>query len=130
MRVNDGRDRIGRIMKSVDELEAERNQQGNEQQQERNVGHYLRPTFLDVDIEAVRHEQQCDADDTKEKDARERIDGMIELGAAVLFGRFWNGSRKRSSNISHGNPRGRQANKRPACNNHMTVSQCELVSTC
>jgi hypothetical protein len=85
VRVDDGRDRVRGIVKAVDELEAERNQQRHEQQQERNVGHHLCPTFLDVDIEAVSHEQQRNADNTKEQNSREGIDGMIELGTAVLL---------------------------------------------
>src|SRR5262245_50767872 len=100
MRVDDSRDRIGRIVKAVNELEAERNQQGNEQQQERNVGDDWCPTVLNIDIEAVGHEQQRDADHAKEQDSRERIDGMIELGTAFMFFGLGSGSGKRSSNIS------------------------------
>ena len=67
--VDHGRDGIGGIVKAVDELEAERNEQGDEQQ---DVGHKrcnARVRRANIGVDAIGDEQQGRGNDTHDQDA-------------------------------------------------------------
>ena len=48
MRVDDGRNRVGRIVETVDELKAQGDQQRHEQQHERKICGYLCPGRVNI----------------------------------------------------------------------------------
>ena len=77
-RIDHRGDRIRRIVKAVDELEAERDQQGHEQQ---DVREKVSPACrsLNVDIDAVGDEQQCRGNDAHEDDAGQRMKATIKI---------------------------------------------------
>ena len=55
--IDHGSDRVRRVMEAVDELEAERDQECNEQQQIGQISRDLGARGVDIDIDAVGDEQ-------------------------------------------------------------------------
>ena len=53
VRVDHGRDGVGRVVEAVHELEAKRNDEGDEQQEKRQVGRDRRAGIADVDVAAA-----------------------------------------------------------------------------
>ena len=78
--VDHGRDRVGGIVETVDELKTERNQQGDKQEKIRQICRDLCSGSIDVDIDAVRHEQQTSSENAEEDDHGERIEALVEIG--------------------------------------------------
>ena len=82
--------------KPLTKLEPERDEQRHEQEQERQVARDLGAGRVDVRVDRVGDEQQCDRDDAAEDDCGGRIEGAAEIGP---------GSRRleraRQCNISH-----------------------------
>ena len=79
--VDHGRHRVGGVVEAVDELEAERDQQRDEQQEIGQVGRDLGAGRVDVGIEAVGDEQQSAGEDAEEQDHRQRVEALVEIGA-------------------------------------------------
>ena len=67
-------------MEAVDELEAERDQQRDEEQQERQVTGDLGAGGIDVGIDAVGDEQDAGGNDAQEEDPGQRIEALVEIG--------------------------------------------------
>ncbi|MGY4361614.1 hypothetical protein ACVW0J_008107 [Bradyrhizobium sp. i1.7.7] len=84
MGVDHGRHRVGGVVEAVDEFEAERDQQRDEQEDVGQEGRHLRAGRVDVDIDAVGNEQQACGKDAEEQDHRERVKTLVEI---------WPGSR-------------------------------------
>src|SRR5664279_3614220 len=59
MRVNDRRYRVGRIVKTVDELESQRNQQRNAQQQECGTGRMMHMAYVCDQVRERIHDANC-----------------------------------------------------------------------
>ena len=72
-------DGIGGVMEAIDELEAERDQQSDEQQKIRQVGRRLHAGRSDVHVQAIRHEQHAGGEHTEEQDQCKRIGRSVEL---------------------------------------------------
>jgi hypothetical protein len=70
VRIDHGRDRVGGIVEAVDELEAERDQQGDKEQQERQISRYLGAGRVDIGIDAVGDVQQGGSDHPHSKAGR------------------------------------------------------------
>ena len=67
-------------MKAVDELEAERDQQRDEQQKVRQIGGDLGAGGVDVDVNAVGDEQQPAGQNSEKQDHRQRVEALVEIG--------------------------------------------------
>ncbi len=67
-------------MEAVDELEAERDEQGNEQQEEGHVRSYRSTGRSYVDVQAVGDEQQSGRQNPTEQDHGQRIEAFVEIG--------------------------------------------------
>jgi hypothetical protein len=63
MGVDHRRDRVGGVVKSVHEFEAERDQQGDAEEDERQIGLDRRAGLLDVAEDAPGHEGKAQRDD-------------------------------------------------------------------
>ena len=72
-------DGIGGVVEAVDELEAERDQQSDEQKKIWQVGRRLHAGRFDVRVQAIRHEQHAGAEHTEEQDQCKRIGRGVEL---------------------------------------------------
>src|SRR6185503_21115524 len=87
-------------MEAIDELEAERDQQGDEQKKTGQVGRRLHAGRFDVRVQAIRHEQYAGAEESEEQDQCERIGRGIELRLVSLP--KVGGAVQRCGDISHG----------------------------
>ena len=67
MGIDDGRDGICGVVEAIDEFEAERDHQCDEQQDERQVSRDLRAGLVHIDIKAVGDEQEPGRQDAEEK---------------------------------------------------------------
>jgi hypothetical protein len=99
--VDHRRHRIGGVVKAVDELEAERDQQRDEQQDVGQVGRHPRAGRVDVDIDAVGDEQQARGENAEEQDHRQRIEALVEIGPRGRLDRRGIGYRAVECNIGH-----------------------------
>jgi hypothetical protein len=77
MRIDDGGDGIGCVVEAVHELEAQRDQQGNKQHQEWQVGRGA--ACLDVGIDAVGDVEQPGRHHPHEEDQRQRVEALVEV---------------------------------------------------
>jgi hypothetical protein len=68
-------------MEAVDELEAERDQEGDEQQDEGRIAGHLRAGRIQILIDAVGHEKQPGRQDSHEDDRGQRMLSAVEIGA-------------------------------------------------
>src|SRR5580692_4448769 len=80
-RIDDGRDRVGGVVKAVDELKAEGDQKRDKQQKEGRIAGNFTAGRIDIGIDAVGDEQNNSRDDAAEDYAGQRIDGAGEVGA-------------------------------------------------
>jgi hypothetical protein len=93
-------DGVGGVVEAVDELEAERDQKGDEQKKIWQVGRRPHAGRVDVRVQAIRHEQDAGAEESEKQDQCQRIWGGVELR---FLGRPQIGrSVQRCSDISHG----------------------------
>jgi hypothetical protein len=79
MRVDDGRDRIRRVMEAVDELEPERDQQRNSEQNERADGNWRRMGGIDIGEQTV----QCVADADGQQNNKDHTTRDVRPGVEV-----------------------------------------------
>ena len=68
-------------MEAVDELEAERNEQGDEEQDIGYEGRDLRAGRIDIFVQTIGDEQQPAGQDAAEQDHGQRIEALVEVGA-------------------------------------------------
>ena len=80
MRVDDRGDGVGGVVEAVDELEAERDQQRDEQQKIGQIGRHLRAGLVDVDVEAVGDEQHAAPRTPKKMISASGFDGVSSFG--------------------------------------------------
>jgi hypothetical protein len=67
MGIDDGSNGVCGVVETIDEFEAERDDERYEQQDEGQVGRDLRAGLVDIDIKAVGHEQEPGRQDAEEK---------------------------------------------------------------
>src|SRR3974390_2064906 len=96
MRIDDGGHRVRGVMESVDELEAERDQQRDAEQQERHPRRRGRVRGLDVRLQAVGHVEHAETYQCQEENRSYRTDLDVEVRTARL-------SEDRSA-CAHGSP--------------------------
>ena len=96
MGVDHGRHRVGGIMKAVDEFEAERDQQRDQQQQIGQVACYLGAGRVDIGVDAVGHEQQRGRDHAHVYDAGQRVKAAVEFRPLAAPARLNRVTRRRS----------------------------------
>jgi hypothetical protein len=90
-RIDHGRDGIGGIVKSVDELEAERNEQGDEQQDIGDKRRNARVRGANIGVDAVGDEQQGRGNDAHDEYALQRVKAAVEVrpSAPCRLNRSW-----------------------------------------
>jgi hypothetical protein len=67
-------------MKTVDEFEAQRDQERDKEQEKRQVTFNFRAGGIDIGIDAVGHEQDGGGDHAQEQDSGQRIEALVEIG--------------------------------------------------
>jgi len=82
MRVDDGRDRIGGIVKPVDEFEAQRDQQGKAQKQEGPDRLGRAAGLRNIVVDIPRHERQGADDDSEIDYDRANMKRFVQLDPA------------------------------------------------
>ena len=75
--VDDGGHRVGGVVEPVDELEAERDRQADEQKDERHIGRDLGAGRIDVGEEAVGDVKQSAGENADEQDNGQRIETLV-----------------------------------------------------
>ncbi|MET4829202.1 hypothetical protein ABH972_006791 [Bradyrhizobium ottawaense] len=88
-------------MEAVDEFEAERDQERDEQQDVGQVARHACAGRVDVDIDAVGDEQQPRGEDAEEQDHRQRIEALVEIWPRGRLDRRGIGYRAVECNIGH-----------------------------
>ncbi len=79
MGVDHGRDRVGGVVETVDEFEAERDQERHEQQDVGQEGGDPHAGGVDVGVDAVGDEQQSGGEDAEEQDHGQRIETLVQV---------------------------------------------------
>ena len=79
MGIDHGRDRVGGVVETVDEFEAERDQERHEQQDVGQVGGDPHAGCVDVDVDAVGDVQQSGGEDAEEQDHGQRVKPLVEV---------------------------------------------------
>jgi hypothetical protein len=67
-------------VEAVREFEAERDQQGDEQQDKWHVGCHRGVGRIDIDVQAVGDEQQSTGQNPTKQDHGQRIEAFVEIG--------------------------------------------------
>ena len=89
--VDDSRDRIGRIVEAVHELEAERNQQRNAEKQERQKSLDGHARLDDVGLQAVRGEQETGREQSTKQNDHNPLGLGIQARPGSLFNMTYGG---------------------------------------
>jgi hypothetical protein len=74
-------------VKAIDEFKAERNQQGDEEQQEGRIARDLCAAGVNVSVDAVCHVQESGRDDSPEDNRCQRVERAGKIWA-LSCGRF------------------------------------------
>ncbi|MGY4442951.1 hypothetical protein ACVWWR_005967 [Bradyrhizobium sp. LM3.2] len=88
-------------METVDEFEAERNQERNDKQDIGQVARDPGTGRIDIGIDAVGHIEQAHGQDAEEQDHRQRIEALVEIWPRGRLDRRGIGYRVVECNIGH-----------------------------